>query len=482
MLQFLSKGKISPAIIYTIFATVFVSIFVVSTFFTSFNVYLYVFCLGFASFFILKKPEAGLYTIIISTFIFEQFFTLQALVFGENVYKIYPLDILIIVTLISFVFHLLRSGQKIRLSQVGLGIIVFIIFCIISFAYGLATAGDFDTSFSTLKNYALYSILFFLVINIIRERVQVERLVKIFLFGGLALFFFIFYGIINKSGLWIEYTPLSTVGTRLLAPTHAFYLCIVVLILLNFLAYKKNYFGQLAVPIILIQILGVVGSLSRHLWLALAVGVLFSFFFLSKRNKKSLLKILAIQLFLVIIVISLYLWFDYIISGKLNTMVDEFIKSTAARLQSFSVFMEDESSTFRLLAWQEAWKSFKGSPLVGIGFGHKLTFDYFGYPVRIDIRELHNNFVGIALQMGLLGFTAFGAANILFCRQAYKIFKKSAKQFRPYILSFFACYILFLVCANFGTYFDINLLVIFFWIFLGVVVATGNISEADKVK
>ncbi|NQV13143.1 MAG: O-antigen ligase family protein [Parcubacteria group bacterium] len=479
----LNPSKFSREIVYTIFATVFVSVFVLVNLFYGFNLYLYVFCLLFASFFIFKKPEVGLYLIIICTAIFERFFTLQSLTINENTYKLYPLDLILLVTFVSFVFSWWqRPRKKLVIGSVGIGILVFILFCLISFAFGLAQGGDTNDAFSTLKNYAFYAVLYFLIVNIINNRARLDRLVKIFLFCGLALFFFIFYGLIHGSGLWIEYTPLSTFGTRLLAPTHAFYLSIIILLSINLLAYKRNYFGNLAIPIILVQILGVIGSLTRHLWLALGVGVLFSFLFLSRSRKKNLLKIVAIQLFLLIIVLSLYVWFDYIISGQVPAIADSFIKATAKRLQSFSVFMEDESASFRILAWKEAWQSFRGSPLIGIGFGHKLSFDYFGYPARIQVRNLHNNFIGIALQMGILGFLSFISFNLLFIRRAYRKLKTSNSYFHPYLLGFFACYLAFLLSANFGIYFDINLLVIFFWIILGTIVALDNIKQPQEKR
>jgi len=40
--------------------------------------------------------------------------------------------------------------------------------------------------------------------------------------------------------------------------------------------------------------------------------------------------------------------------------------------------------------------------------------------------------------------------------------------------------VLFMVATAFGTYFDINLLVIFFWIFLGTVISIKNIAEKQQ--
>ncbi len=474
--------KISKEVIYAIVASISLGIFIISTFFIPFNIYFYAFCLAFASFYIFQKPESGLYTIIICTIIFERFFTLLPLVFQENTYKLYPLDIIIIVTILSYLIHYIRSHrEKLRVSRTGIAIIIFTLFCVVSFGLGIAGGGEFNEAFSTLKNYGIYAIMFFLTINIIRTKEQIKRLTYIFIGSGVALFFFVFYGVFRGAGLWIEYTPLSTVGTRLLAPTHAFYLCVAVVLILNFIAHGKKLFGNMTIPVVLIMLVGIVGSLTRHLWIGLALAVFVSFLLLSRTNKKSLIKIVAIQLFLVIMLASLYVWFDYLSSGKFPEFVSDFYKTTIVRVQSLTLSLEDESAAFRLLAWQEAWETFVESPVLGIGFGRKLTFDYFGFPARIEIRDLHNNFIGIALQMGLLGFISFAAFQTIFAARTINILKK-ATELRPIVLGFIACYILFFVGANFGVYFDINLFVILFWIFLGVVISSGYLIDTNKIK
>lgn len=472
--------KISKEVIYAIVSSLALGIFVFSTFFVTFNIYFYIFCLLFAAFFIFQKPESGLYAIIICTVIFERFFTLLPLVIQENTYKLYPLDIIIFITILSFLIHFIKSHKyKFRLSRTGIAILIFVIFCIISFVYGIYNGGEFNDAFSTLKNYGIYAVMFFLTINIIRSKEQIKRITYVFIGSGIALFFFIFYGLLRGSGLWIEYTPLSTVGTRLLAPTHAFFLCVAVLLILNFVAHRKKLFGNLTIPIVLIMLLGIVGSLTRHLWIALAIAIVISFLLLSRTNKKSLLKIVAIQLFLVIMIVSLYVWFDYLSSGDFPEFISKFYETTFVRVQSLTLSLEDESAAFRLLAWQEAWETFTENPVIGIGFGKKLTFDYFGFPTQIHMRDLHNNFISIALQMGILGFISFGLFQTIFVVKTIGIIKK-IKIIKPIVLGFVACYILFLVSANFGTYFDINLLVILFWIFMGVVISSSYLIKNEK--
>ncbi|KKK87239.1 hypothetical protein LCGC14_2755240, partial [marine sediment metagenome] len=98
---------------------------------------------------------------------------------------------------------------------------VDIVYCLFSLIYGVVSGGEFNLAFSTLKNYALYSIFFFLAINIIRDKKRLYELVYTLLISGILLLPFIFLGLFQGSGLWIEFTPLSTEGTRLLAPNHA---------------------------------------------------------------------------------------------------------------------------------------------------------------------------------------------------------------------------------------------------------------------
>lgn len=475
-----SSSRISKVTLYTILATIFVVLFVISTFFIGFSLPIYILCLFFASVFIFINPEVGLYVIIICTLIFERFFTLQPLVWGENVYKIYPLDILLLVTILSFLVYKIKNpDKKFFISKVGLAILVFVFFSFVSVIYGVVKGGQVSLALSSFKNYAVYAVFFFLIINLIQSRQQFKRLINVFLISGVFLLFFVGAGFIRGAGLWIEYTPLSTLGTRLLAPTHAFYLSLIVLFSLILWVYRKNIFGSFAGILILIQLLGIVGSLARHLWIGLVIAFIVSFLLLKRKYKKNLLKILAFQILIILILVLIYSWFSYLIYGEISLFNLELVKSSLIRLKTLSLAPEDESAYYRLFAWQRAWQLFKEKPIFGIGFGHQLTFDFFGYPTRIEVRELHNDFIGIALQMGIIGLCSFLSILIIFIKSLFGIFKKISQDLRPYLIGTIGGLVLFIISANFGTYFDINLLVIFFWIILGMAVSFENLVKKE---
>lgn len=479
-----STLKISETTLFTLLAAIFVSLFIIATFFANFNIYLYAICLFFASLFILKNPEVGLYSIVILTFVFERFFALQPIIWSENTYKIYPLDILIIATVLSFLIYKLRNpGQKIKVGRQGIFIVIFILLSLFSAIYGIVSGGATSLAFSTFKNYAVYSIFFFLVINIVDTQKKLKRLVKVSLTAGAAVLFFVLVGWVRRAGLWIEYTPLSTFGTRLLAPTHAFYLSLAVLFALNLYAFGKKLFREFTFPIILIQFLGILGALSRHLYLALAVSIIISLILIPRQFRRNLFKVVLMQVLLIFILVTIFSWTSYLVTGNVPFLGNEIIKSIGTRLKALlTLTSEDQSSYFRIFAWQEAWERFSQNPILGIGFGQRLTFDFFGWPTRIEVRDLHNDFIGIGLQMGIVGFAIFLALNLYFLISILKNLKKIDNELKPYLLGVLACFILFVIAANFGTYFDINLLVMFYWIVMGAGIVILKINSDEKMS
>lgn len=472
--------KLSKPSFDAVWAIFFLSIFIFASFFIPFNLYLYIFALTFAAIFIFRSPEAGLYAILVLTFIFERYFTLIPIEVGDNLYKFYPLDAVIVITLLAYFFQQARVGPtrpKIRITPIGVAIIIFFLAGLVASVWGLSQGGDFDFTFSTLKNYCLYSIVFFLFINVIRAPTQINRFTKAILITGAALLFFVFYGLINRAGLWIEFTPLSTSGIRLLAPTHGFYLCITILFTLNLYAYGRKYFRALTIPIVLAQVLGVVGALTRHLWLALFVGIIFCFFLIPKKYRWDLARVLAIQLLFIAILATVYFWFDYVITGKFEIPILDFLRDLSQRFYSFTFFYQDPSAAYRLLSWEKAWDLFKTNPFLGIGFGQKITFDFFGYPVKVEIRELHNNYIGIALQMGLMGLLSFLAIIILYFREFFRRWKSTPLILQPILLSAVGGCLMFLFSAAFGVYLDINLLLVPFWLLVGLSVSIYSLTK-----
>src|SRR5207247_1305289 len=92
-------------------------------------------------------PTAGLPIIILGTMWFERWFTLQPIVIGVQSYKLYPLDVVILATAVSFLFHQAFGRQKrsLRVRRLDVWLLFFFILCLVYFLVSLATPTlDFD--------------------------------------------------------------------------------------------------------------------------------------------------------------------------------------------------------------------------------------------------------------------------------------------------------------------------------------------------
>ncbi|MBU1166962.1 O-antigen ligase family protein [Patescibacteria group bacterium] len=447
--------------------------------------FFYLFLLIFMMLFILQDYMVGLLVLIFMTMVFERFFTLAPLEFFDAVYKIYPLDFVVIFSAVSFFLkEIVGNKRKIKLGYLGIPLLIFGGFCFFSMLYGLATGGEFEKAFSSFKNYFVYAIIYFLVINFLRSKADLYRLLKVFLVSSLAVLLFAFIGIIRGEGLWVDITPLSTEGSRLIAPTHAFYLGIAVLFILSLYASGKKVFGRLTLPILVLQGVAILISLSRHLWIALAFAIFFLFLFVKREQKKKLFKTSLILLFVTVVVLVSVVWLQTLLhSANISIIPLNYLANFSERFTSIDIFSSDDpSGMWRVFVWRESFEVLSQNIVTGTGFGKTITFDFYGYPLIVELRSLHNGFLGIAVQMGILGFLSFVAVNVVAWYMFLKNFQKQAGTLGAIFMGAFSAYLYFLVCANFGVYFELNLLLIFFWLVLGIFEVALRLMKEEAHK
>ena len=133
-------------------------------------------------------------------------------------------------------------------------------------------------------------------------------------------------------------------------------------------------------------------TLTRQAWLGLLVGVICLVFFWKKK-----FLLLLPPLIIIIFLIS---------PNSTKTRITETISPT--------ISIKDWSLASRINLWQFGWKVFKDYPLTGCGFRcvdliHNQYIDpfpkYHG-SVR-HLKGMHNNFIQIAVDTGILGLTAW---------------------------------------------------------------------------
>lgn len=467
--------------IYHFMAYLYIGCFIVLGIVFGFSPILFVALLLISMIFILPSHTLGLGLIIFMTMIFEKWFTLQPLITEYAIYKIYPLDIVMIITIAGWFIHqIFWQKRKILFGWseklLSLFIVVNIIYLFKSF-YELNV--DTAVAFSTFKNYAFYPLLYFITIYSIQTKRQFKNILHLILLAGIFLIGFIVFGLLSGEGLWTEYTPLSTAGVRLLASTHAFYLIISIIIATSLIAFNRFRNKGFATIVIMTWVLGVALSLMRHLWLSLFIGLGILIILVPLANKKNLLLIsikgamvLVSIATILLLVINLFPLYNF--SENINNSSNVIIE----RITSISNGTNDSSIDWRFNFWQEAKKLWLQTPLTGLGFGKKIPLEMGSWQTFEEIRNIHNSPLAITIQMGIIGiglFAAFIFSNIL---GSIKSIIKN-EELKPYYLGLLSCVVTILFASLFQPYLETNLTGIFFWITLGLLRTSVVINKTE---
>ena len=280
------------------------SVFLLVNFTSGFNLFLYIIVAIITLVVSCLKPRASLYALLVLLLIFAKFFSLQSLWLAEVEYKIYLVDIFLIGIIFNLIIRLLSGKIKWQIRATDIWLIFFMFLAVVYFILSLSYwNGMFNLAFSSLKNYLFYPLLFFITLFLIDSREHLYRLFNFFILGSVIIIGFIIYGLIVGQGLWTAITPLSTFGSRLLDFDHAFYLCLASLSGLAYLIIKPDRWSKWWQILLFIFAIGIIGSLMRHLWIALAVAVLFMYF-LAKIQRCQLRQVAVKYLAVVGIILS----------------------------------------------------------------------------------------------------------------------------------------------------------------------------------
>ncbi len=461
--------KLSLDLIAAIFIVAFVGMFLMANYFFGFNLPLYLVAMSVGSAAAFLHPRAGLYAIIFLTFIFERFFTLAPIVMGRSEYKLYPIDVLIFALLAGIAFQIAARKLSFKFKKIDLAIFVFIAMSVSYFFLStIVFHSNSSLTFSSSKNYAYYALLYFATFILINNQKHLKELAATLYAGAISILWFVFYGIVTGKGLWSDFTPLSTEGVRTLAFTHGFYLAMMLLLSLVYIAYRWNRFSKWLLILTPIWFLGVAGSMMRHLWISLFFAVIFLIVIFAKAERERIKKyatnyILIVTCLLVVIFYGATLFPRSEAYESLMNSVGMF----SSRVTSITNTGGDESIIWRSAVWQQSIKQYVSSPLIGIGYGKLVSVEIGKYHDFVEIRNIHNSFLVILVQMGIMGLGSLAAAIIFL---GYPLLKKKFSDDTWQIASSAAMGILLMqiIAFMFQPYLEANLLSIFFWINLGL--------------
>ena len=460
-----------------------ITLWVVSLVIFGFSLPLYLLTMLTVAALVFVKPSIGLPIMILATMWFQQLFTLEPIILGDQIYKLYPLDVVFIITILSLVFHQAfgKESLKFKLHRLEGVWLLFFGLCGLYLIRGfLDGQADNALVISAFKNYAFYGFLYFLILYSIKDIMDLKFMLKVLLVGGLGLVVFVLIGLFRGQGLWTDFNPLSTPGVRLLSFPHAFYLSFILIITAVLFLYRLRPERSTIVTMWL-QLIGVLGSLMRHLWISLFAVTVFMFLVLPKTLKGALLKFFlknaAVLGLLAALIAFIVIVFP---TSSVTFALQDLSAPVAQRAQSLVRSTADSSVRWRLFAWRAARESFIEQPILGIGYGQQLTIDFETYRVVVETRDLHNSLLVLVVQMGILGSLVFLYALFLIVQRLYESHKRRGIYW-PYQVAFSLALLLFLSASIWQPYFESNFTGIFFWILMGLLIVSLRLDE-EQIK
>lgn len=433
-------------------------------------------------------PRSGVYATLFLLLVFERFYTLQPFLVGKDIYHIYPLDIVVGALFFRMLLEILSGNMRIRLTMPIGFLMAFFVYTSFRFGIDILSVGDrsLSTAFSTWKNYVFYGGISIFVAMLFQEKEHLVRFAKFFSVGVLAIVIFLVIGIARGEGLWTEYTPLSTSGNRILAFPHAFYFSVAFLAsttLFTFLMQRlKGVWKTVFLIMYPVFLVGILGSLMRHLWLGIFIALIASLVLFRKTAILSIASVSKYYLLVVLLSVS-FAFTVFLVSSSVAPLANtsgEAFRVFAERLVSLGN-AEDTSIAWRGVVWKGALAEFSENPLFGIGFGNRVSVEMDGYRDYVEIRNMHNSWFALLVQTGILGFSLFLFFVGSLLLRGIQVFRRLSDTSFLILASVPLVTILIFCSAVFLSqpYLETNLLSLVFWLSAGLLLAVESIFRRD---
>lgn len=370
-------------------------------------------------------------------------------------------DFLLIAMTFGWIIARSSRGERImdRTPLNGL-LILYFLYTLITLLLGsvyLHTSSIFsigDVRVQMWKNYVVFLLVYFLVVNNVREPAQMKKLFWLMLLSMLIMDYYTVPQIRWMSSI-VSRTKLH--GTFLnLGPNElsAFY-ATYPFVLLGVMLFEKQPIRKFALGFLIwVAVFCVLFMYSRGAYLAVLAGTL-------------VLALFRYRILLVPLIVLIVCW-----QVLLPPSVVERIKQTESVDNTL-----DASAAKRLDIWQDAISMFKKSPVVGVGFA---TLAVTG--LRYGFADPHNIYLKMLTEQGIIGL---GFLLIIFGISFYSGFRLYSRAEDGFLkglgLGFMCCVAGTMVGNLFGNRWTHQQLGAFYWVFLALVVR-GNMIKPEKKR
>lgn len=314
------------------------------------------------------------------------------------------------VTQISFTLGALAWLAKVQIthswSQVKRPLGWAFLFFVLASALAVITAVEPGHSFKSLKKL-LQIIIFFWVVNSIKDDRQTERLVAVLIAAACVASLYGFYQALTQG----VSTFSRVAGTMSIYMTFAGLVMLVALMALSrflFQRPREKWLGAAVVLLITCLLL----TLTRQAWLGCLAG---SALLLWIYQRKLLIALPGV-------LIAILLLAPVPVKDRVLSAVD---------------FKEDQTFLIRVKLWSAGWLIFKDHPLTGCGF-KCVDSVYQDYPEYANILYkylgMHNNLVQIAVDTGMVGLCAWLAIWVGYFFSLYRQSVSGAGNSRRWVI------------------------------------------------
>ncbi len=359
--------------------------------------------------------------------------------------------------------HLTDTWKEQR-WPLGIPFILFVLACFIA----VANAYKISYSYESLKKL-LEFIIFFWVLNCVRDNNLRNSLTLVLIASVTLVSLFGFFQAWQALEIATDILQIRPDGAQSTYMTFAGHLMMVELLALAYIIFfqptAKWIWASIAIIFYCLLL-----TLTRQAWLGLFVGLIF---LVSLWKKKCLL--LLPLLLLIIFLISSHSTKTRIINTISFSNLDQLIT-------------QDRSLASRINLWQFGWKVFKDYPLTGCGFRCvDLIYKQYIDPwpqIRgsvLHLKGMHNNFIQITVDTGILGLTTWLGIWACFFRLLYYKTKnlKPASSERWIIFGSAAAALSFLTGGIFETnFYDSEVTMLLYFIMALPFAGTPNIPKA----
>ena len=315
---------------------------------------------------------------------------------------------------------------------------------------------DLSTSIAEIIRLLTFLSLYLLAYFSINTTKKTNQLVDLLIFSSFVPAFVAIIQYFNKSGLSLSFNdiPNRLFGTFAHPNLFAFYLVFVVgLLLYKYLRHKKQDPKFIWLAIIGIFALLIMQTYTRGAWIAFVLVVLIM-------GSLQYRKMLAVS-------IGLFLG-AYLLLSPIQDRVNESLSSN----QSSSV-------QWRFAIWQDTIEYIYEKPLTGRGAGITETYIDARRGMLNESSAVHNDFLKIALEYGIVGLFAFVLLIFSLIFKTFHIFSKLKQKTksRTLVLAFGSIIAAFAVSSFADNILDTTALQWAIWSLAGAIMATFHPSE-----